>query len=212
MRRDISAWIRNSKGKPDESVEALFESFLYYMKAERGLDATDIARLAEKGNVSVPITVFAFGLSPSEALCKYLKENKGLPFRKIGVLLNRDERSAWTSYQRAQKKHPHQFQIADDVLLVPLSIFSDRDLSILEHVVSFTLAKTGMNIPALSRLLGKHPSALHTVAKRAAKKQSKRQPQSKHQSQQSLHDGGGEKKDSESGKNHLVAGVGDGRL
>jgi len=164
--------MRHSKSKPNEPIEALFESFLRYMKEERGLDIEDIARLVDEKDITVPITVFALDISPSEALCKYLKENRGLSFRKIGVFLNRDERSAWTSYQRAQKKHPEPFPSMDDALAIPVSIFTQRDLSILEHVVSFALTRTGMSIPALSRLLCKHPSALHTVAKRAAKKQS----------------------------------------
>lgn len=166
MKRDISAWLRTSKGS-NKSMEALFQSFVHYMQEERGLDVDDFLR----EDLTVPVSVFAIGLSPSEALCAYLKEKKRLPFRRIGDLLNRDERSAWTSYRRAKSKRPDPLLISEEGLRIPVSIFTDRSMSILEHVVSYALEHTGMSVPNLARLLNKHPSALHTVIKRARQKQ-----------------------------------------
>lgn len=166
MKRDISAWLRTSKDS-NTSMEVLFRSFLRYMQEERGLNVNDLLH----EDLSVPVSVFAIGLSPSEALCTYLKEKKSLPFRRIGDLLNRDERSAWTSYQRAKSKRPGPLFVSEEGLRIPVSIFTDRSMSILEHVVSYALEHTGMSVPNLARLLNKHPSALHTVIKRARQKQ-----------------------------------------
>lgn len=43
-------------------------------------------------------------LSPSEAIVKFLKEQQGLTYRKIGLILGRDERNIWTMYNRVRCK------------------------------------------------------------------------------------------------------------
>ena len=43
-------------------------------------------------------------LSVLENIAAYLKDNFGLTYHKIAVLLNRDDRTIWTVYQRAKKK------------------------------------------------------------------------------------------------------------
>ena len=39
-----------------------------------------------------------------EAIVEYLREEKGLTFHRIAVLLNRDDRTIWTAYSRVRKK------------------------------------------------------------------------------------------------------------
>lgn len=39
-----------------------------------------------------------------EALVEYLKDNKGMSYHEIGLLLNRNERTIWTVYDRVKKK------------------------------------------------------------------------------------------------------------
>ena len=39
-----------------------------------------------------------------EVLVEFLKDKKGMTYREIGELLNRDERTIWTVYNRAAKK------------------------------------------------------------------------------------------------------------
>ena len=39
-----------------------------------------------------------------EAFVKYLKEEKGLTYHQIGLLLGRNERNIWTVYNRGKKK------------------------------------------------------------------------------------------------------------
>jgi hypothetical protein len=43
-------------------------------------------------------------LSPLEAVVKFLKDSEGLSYRKIGLILGRDERNIWTVYNRARRK------------------------------------------------------------------------------------------------------------
>jgi len=54
---------------------------------------------------NVPISVLQdTSVSVLEAIVEYLKEAKGLRYREIGKLLNRDERNIWTVYKRAKVK------------------------------------------------------------------------------------------------------------
>lgn len=43
-------------------------------------------------------------VSVLEAIVEYLKDHKGLSYHEIGLLLNRNERTIWTCYNRAKKK------------------------------------------------------------------------------------------------------------
>lgn len=39
-----------------------------------------------------------------EAIVCYLKEQQGMTYSQIAVILNRDDRTVWTTYKRASKK------------------------------------------------------------------------------------------------------------
>ena len=43
-------------------------------------------------------------LAALEAIVFYLKETQGLTYSQIAKVLNRDDRTIWTTYQRAKKK------------------------------------------------------------------------------------------------------------
>ena len=62
--------------------------------------------MAKKRNIPIPSNIFIDrSISVLEAIVKYLKEKKGLTYHEIAVLLNRDDRTIWTVYQRARKKN-----------------------------------------------------------------------------------------------------------
>ena len=126
------------------------------------------ARLIEK-EVFAPVTIFATSLSPAEALVKYLKENKQLRFAEIARLLNRDQRGTWCNYNRACKKHPAPFELPSSSLHIPASLFRNRSLSILEHVVDHLRNK---NIPVrdIAVIINKSPSTIAAVHHRVRRK------------------------------------------
>ena len=54
---------------------------------------------------SIPVSILKDrNISVLENIVAYLKDNFGLAYHKIAVLLNRDDRTIWTVYQRAKKK------------------------------------------------------------------------------------------------------------
>jgi hypothetical protein len=56
-------------------------------------------------SIAIPSNIFRDrSLSVLEIIVEYLKEKKKLTYHEIAVLLNRDDRTIWTCYNRAKKK------------------------------------------------------------------------------------------------------------
>lgn len=61
--------------------------------------------------VDVPSYIFHDRtLKVLEAIVEFLKNRRGYTYKEIAVILNRDERTIWTVYQRAVKKREHARQ------------------------------------------------------------------------------------------------------
>jgi len=59
----------------------------------------------------VPLSVLKDrSVSGLEAIVEYLHEVKGLRFKAIALLLNRNERTIWTTYHRVKEKRVQQFK------------------------------------------------------------------------------------------------------
>jgi len=59
----------------------------------------------EPTEILTPSSVFKNQkLSVFEAWVVYLKDKRGLSFRQISLLTNREQRNIWTVYNRAKKK------------------------------------------------------------------------------------------------------------
>lgn len=55
--------------------------------------------------VNIPIEIFQDrSLAVLEVLVRYMKDELGLSYAEIAVLLNRDDRTIWTVYNRGKKK------------------------------------------------------------------------------------------------------------
>ncbi|MCH8022673.1 MAG: hypothetical protein IH932_02890 [Thaumarchaeota archaeon] len=58
-----------------------------------------------KLELSIPTSIFRDrSLSVLEAIAEYLKEQEGMRYSEIAKLLNRDDRTIWTAYNRAKAK------------------------------------------------------------------------------------------------------------
>ncbi len=116
---------------------------------------------------NIPATVFSTELSPCESLVKYLKEQKQHRYSEIARILNRDQRTIWCIYNRVKNK---PLNIAQTSHLIPIAIFSQRKLSILEHIVSH-LKKQNLKTKQISQILNKKPSTIATIEFRVRRKQ-----------------------------------------
>ncbi len=74
-----------------------------YRNAKKKLEAKFV--IEEISPYSVPVSILKDRkLSVLENIVSYLKDTFGLTYHNIAVLLNRDDRTIWTVYQRAIKK------------------------------------------------------------------------------------------------------------
>ena len=74
-----------------------------YRNAKRKLEAK--FAVTEISPYSIPVSILKDrNISVLESITAYLKDTFGLTYHKVAVLLNRDDRTIWTVYQRAKKK------------------------------------------------------------------------------------------------------------
>jgi len=166
---------RRRKKKLKEIKKDILKKVLSMLKDKYNINAKEVCELIEKEkleeDIIIPVSLFKIEiLGPAEIIIKYLKENLGLRFSEIARILNRDDRTIWITYRNAREKMKNQIgTIRRDRMIMPISVFSDRRLSILESVVSFLREKNLSNIE-IAKLLHKDPRNVHTFFARAKKK------------------------------------------
>lgn len=152
-----------------KNIKQLFSSFLKIMKEQEGLRFEDLSAMYFEGEQNIPAEVFAGKLSPSEAVCKYMKENLSKKFNEIAEALKRDDRSIWTSYSRAIKKQKNSIKISNPVPFIPITILQNRKLSFLESIV-FYLHNQKLRPKQIAIVLHRKAPIIHTVLNRVRKK------------------------------------------
>lgn len=141
-----------------------------HFKEDYDLTKEDLISIYEGvEEIKVPLSIFS-KLSPLEALVKYLKENLGLRFHEIATELNRDSRSIWRTYHQAKSKSEVSFKLKKDETFIPISIFKNRDLSILENLVVHLKINLNVSVKEISLLLNKNISTIWTAYNRSKKK------------------------------------------
>jgi hypothetical protein len=116
----------------------------------------------------VPVAIFSGQLAPLQALVKYLKEDAAKTNTEISALIGRDVKTIWLTYKAIKAKK--KFLNMASELKIPVSIFRNPSLSILESLIVF-LRNSDMNYSEIGRLLLKDPRTIWTCAARAIRKQ-----------------------------------------
>ena len=164
---------RNIEAYPSKSAETqqILDVFINHLKEEHDYSSEKINKLLRKDkDIQLPDYIFRGKLSTLEAVVKYLKEKLNLKFRQISVLLARNERTIWATYQKAKKKQKKPFTSKKTKINIPLSIFKNRKLSPLESLVFFLLHSLKLKNHQVCTLLNKKPSTISTINSRALKK------------------------------------------
>lgn len=145
-----------------EEVLALFSKF--------SIDLGNARRFSVlfEDEMMIPATIFSTKLSPLEALVLYLNQQRGMRLSEIAGKLNRDQRTIWITLRNARNKRTG-LSTSQTTTYVPLRIFSERKLSILEHLCLY-LKDRGMRLRDISALLGKAPNTIWTCHHRAKEK------------------------------------------
>ena len=139
---------------------------------EKHLPSISQADLPTKSEAdSIPISVFDNKeLSSLETICKYLKENQNLTYHEIAVLLNRNDRTIWTTYNNSKKKLPVLFVLAKSEYYLPISIFKERKLSVLETIAVYLKDSQNLTLHQIAVLLNRNDRTIWTVYNRGKKK------------------------------------------
>ena len=125
----------------------------------------------EQKILSVPVSIFNKKLGSLESIVKYLKEDEKLSNKKIGELLNRDNRTVWAIYNKAKKKNPSRLDTKSKITL-PLKILKPRKLSVLESIVYYLKKHYELNYHEIALHLKRDDRTIWTVYNRAKNKAS----------------------------------------
>ena len=98
----------------------------------------------------VPSYIFVKKLGALEAIVKYLKEEKEMSYHKIAVILKRDDRTIWSTYNNVRERNVEIIEKSECVNL-PLSIFV-KERTVLESVVKY-LKENGYSSKEIAQLI-----------------------------------------------------------
>jgi len=159
--------------KNPEDFENALKSLLGYLEKERGFSPDEIIRLVVKekkpGAVEIPVCIFNNKLSALESVVKYLKENLDSRYSEIAKLLNRNDRTIWTTYSNSRKKLTEKFAIEDNKYFIPASIISNRSFSVLESIVSYMKDNLNLRYSQIALMLHRDQRTVWTVYNRKKK-------------------------------------------
>ena len=124
-------------------------------------------------SVNIPIYIFRDrSLSVLEVMVEYLKDKLKLNYHEIAVLTNRDDRTIWTCYYRAKKKREKTIIEPPKTLVsVPVWVFQDRSLSVLEVLVKYLKEKLEMTYHEIAVLINRDDRTIWTCYNRSKKKE-----------------------------------------
>lgn len=155
-------------------LKEFLKTFISHLKYDHKLTSEHIAELFGKRiprKDSLPISIFDNNeLSCLETIVKHLREEFKLRFHEIALMLNRNDRTIWATYNNAVKKRKERLQVKEYKLYIPVSIFSGRKLSVLETIVSYLKDKFGLRYSEISALLNRDERNIWTAYNRAKKK------------------------------------------
>ena len=159
----------------DDNSLKILKLALEELKEKYNVSSNEILGLIEKKPVSkeilIPVSILGTkGFSALEVICKYLKEELEFNYAKIALLLNRNNRTIWTTYNNAVKKRKEKLSVKESRFFVPVSVFKDRKFSVLEVIVSYLKDNFNLRYSEIAVLLRRDERNIWTVYNRRKKK------------------------------------------
>lgn len=160
--------------KEDKSFQIL-KLVIEDLKESYNISSNEILSLIEQKpvykEILIPVSIFEVeNLSALEAICKYLKEEIELNYSKIALLLNRNNRTIWTTYNNAIRKRKEKLPIKESKFLIPVSVISSRKFSVLEAIVSYLKDNFNLRYSQIAILLNRDGRNIWAVYNKAMKK------------------------------------------
>jgi len=138
------------------------------LKEKYKLTEKELNELA-RTETKIPGTIFSKNLGALESLVKYMKENLNLSYHQIAVYLNRDDRTIWTAYNKASKKQKQAIKAKETSIFLPLEIFKNRNLTILENIIIY-LKELGLKNKQIAELIERNQRNISTIYYRIRQK------------------------------------------
>jgi hypothetical protein len=113
-------------------------------------------------NITIPSTIFSKELGALESISKYMKENLGMSYHNIAELLNRDERTIWTAYNKAAEKKKETIEVITTEIFIPVSVLNNRELTILESVINY-LREKDMKYSEIAKLINRDQRNVRSI-------------------------------------------------
>lgn len=119
----------------------------------------------------LPISIFDKNeLGTLECVVKYLHENRGLSFKHISSVLNRDNKVLWTVYKKASEKKKALISDKSSKFFIPVDVLSDDNLGILESLVYYLRNEFNLKYAEIARYVNRNQRTIWTTYKRAERK------------------------------------------
>ena len=115
--------------------------------------------------INIPLNLIK-GNSSLQAIVCFLKEDLSLNFKSIADLLNRDQRTVWSSYNQVSERQSHPLSSYS----FPIDILRSRRLSVLESIVFYLRNELALSFNEIAQELGKSYMTIWTVYRRALAK------------------------------------------
>ena len=159
-------------------VQDFFKRFIHFSEKEYGLGIDGIKKLLfkleKKHEKTIPISVFDNNeLSILESVCKYLKEDLNLSYHKIAVLINRNDRTVWASYNNSLKKRKKRLLVTQSEISIPIDLLKNRRFTALEVIVLYLRENYNLNYHKIGVLLRRDERNIWSTYQRARKKNAK---------------------------------------
>ena len=140
-----------------------------FVKQKYNLKDNELKKIPASKELKIPLSIFNETLGPLESIVKYLKEDKNLSYDEISKLLYRTKSPIIATYKNSLKKFKNSLDIKSD-FFVPISIFSDIKLSILESIVKYLKENLKLTYHNIAVLLKRDDRTIWTIYSRSLKK------------------------------------------
>ena len=162
-----------SSDSPAKDPEFLrFKEMYFELKQKYGKSFDKFFKMDEE--YLIPCSIFNKELSSFESAVKYLAENCGLRISAISSMLNRTNKTIWQAYKSASEKMPKKFSDISSKFWIPATIFSDRRLSILEHITTYLKSNYPLSFKQIAKIISRDITTARTVYYRAIHKRGKK--------------------------------------
>ena len=128
---------------------------------------SEFAREESANEFNIPVSIFNKKLGSLESIVKYMKEE--LSNKKIGEMLNRDNRTIWSIYNKAKIKNPERLNVKSK-LFIPIDILKPRKLSVLESIVYYLKEHYKLRLHEIALYLQRNDRTIWTIYQKAKNK------------------------------------------